>query len=100
MIKVIIERHLKRGSVLSPLLQEIRVAAMHHRGYVGGETLVSAQDDSFIVVISTWQSLEDWERWFASDTRTKICKQMEPFLLEESKARTFRVMATEHTAGH
>jgi len=96
MIKVIIERHAKRGKVLSSLLQELRGAAvMQFKGYLGGETLVSTEDSSIIIVISTWQSLEDWERWANSEIRARIYQQMEPLLLEKPKVRTFQVMATE-----
>ena len=96
MIKVIIERHTKAGQELSLLLKELRVAAiMHYRGYVNSETLVSTQDSSIIITISAWQSLEDWERWAASETRAKIYQQIEPLLLEKPRVRTFRLLATE-----
>jgi heme-degrading monooxygenase HmoA len=61
MIRVIIERRLKRGEDIAPLLRQLRAAAMLHRGYITGETLVSTEDKSTITVISTWRSLEDWQ---------------------------------------
>ncbi len=95
MIKVIIERHVKEGENLSPLLRELRTAAMHHPGYVTGETLVSTEDKSIIVAISSWHSLEDWKAWVTSETRAKIYQQIEPLLVEKPKARTYQITATE-----
>ena len=94
MIKVIIERHAKEGENLSRLLRELRAAAMRQPGYVTGETLASTEDSS-IIVISTWQSLEDWKVWETSETRAKLYQQIEPLLAKKPKVRTYQIMATE-----
>jgi quinol monooxygenase YgiN len=101
MIRVIIDRHAKAGEDLSALLVELRVAAtMHYPGYIGGETLVNAKDNSNIVVISTWRSIEDWERWAKSETRAKLYRKIEPMLQKKPKVRIYRIMATEQTVQH
>ena len=99
MIKVIVERHVKEGKSLSPLLWELRAAAMHYPGYVTGETLVNTEDDSIITVISTWRSLEDWKAWEASETRARLCQQIRTLLVEEPKSTTYKIMATEEKTG-
>ena len=99
MIKVIIERHVKKGESLSPLLQELRAVAIHQPGYVTGETLVSTEDKSIIAVISTWRSLEDWKTWETSETRVRLYQQIEPLLAEKPKVRTYHIMATEEKTG-
>ena len=95
MIKVIIERQVKKGEDVSPSLRELRAAAMSYPGYITGETLVSTQDSSVIVTISTWNSLEDWKRWEASETRAKLYQQIDALLLEKPIVRTYQIMATE-----
>ena len=97
MLKVIIERQVREGEDISPLLRELRAAAMHYPGYVSGETLVSTQDSSIIITISTWQSLEDWKQWEASDTRAKLYQQIQSILVEKPKVSTYRITATEET---
>ncbi|MFC2068968.1 hypothetical protein ACFLTP_08205 [Chloroflexota bacterium] len=57
MIRVIIEQQTKKGESVSTLLRELRAAAIHELGYITGETLVSTEDESVVVVISTWRSL-------------------------------------------
>ena len=100
MIRVMIERHAKAGEDLSALLVELRVAAItHYPGYVGGETLINNEDNSNIVVISTWRGLEDWQRWEASETRAKLYQQIEPALQEKPRVRVFQIMATEQRTG-
>ena len=95
MIKVIIERHAKRGQDLSPLLRQLRGAAMHYPGYVTGETLVSTEDSLIIVTVSTWQSLEHWKAWETSETRSRLYQQIEPLLVEKPVVTTYRIMSTE-----
>ena len=95
MIKVIVERHLKEGKSLSPLLRELRAAAMHYPGYVTGETLINTEDNPIITVISTWRSLEDWKAWETSGTRAGLYQQIRTLLVEEPKFTIYKIMATE-----
>ena len=99
MIKVIIERYAKGGQDISPLLRQLRAAAIHFPGYVTGETLVSTQDSSILITISTWQRLEDWKRWETSETRAGLYQQIEPLLLEKPTVRTYQIVATEDREG-
>jgi len=94
MIRVIIERHVKEGENLSSLLRELRVAAVHQPGYVTGETLVSTEDKSIIMVISTWRSLEDWKAWETSEKRAKLYQQIESLLVEKPRVRIFEIPTT------
>lgn len=95
MIKVVIERRLKKGEDISPLLRELRATAMHHPGYITGETLVSTEDRSNIVVLSTWQKVEQWRTWEASASRAKLYEQIQPLLVEKPKVKVYEIVATE-----
>ena len=95
MVKVIIERQVKKGEDISSFLQELRTAAIHRPGYVTGETLVCTEDSSTIVVISTWRTLEEWTDWEASGVRTRLCQQVEALLAKKPRVRTYMLMSTE-----
>ncbi len=97
MIRILVERHLKEGKRggLMPLLRELRAAALHHPGYVTGETLASTEDPSIISVLSTWRSLEDWKAWEKTETRLKVYEKIEPLLVEKPKISVYQVMAAE-----
>jgi len=97
MIRILVERHLKEGKRggLMPLLRELRAAALHHPGYVTGETLASTADPSIISVVSTWRSLEDWKAWEKTETRLKVYEKIESLLVEKPKISVYQVMAAE-----
>ena len=62
-IKVIITRKVARGKegALLPLLMELRAKDMEQKGYISGETLKGISDPDEFMVISTWNSLENWD---------------------------------------
>ncbi|MFC2062813.1 antibiotic biosynthesis monooxygenase family protein [Chloroflexota bacterium] len=95
MIKVIIERKLRKDEHISPMLRELRTEALAHKGYIGGETLISTEDSRVITVISTWMHLEDWKAWEASKERITLSKQIEPLLAEPPINKTYWITSTE-----
>lgn len=99
MVKIIVERHVKKGKDILPLLRQLRAAALHQPGYITGETLVSTEDTSIVSVISTWHSLESWKAWETSETRAKLYQQVEPLLVEKPEVKTYQIMATEEKIG-
>jgi hypothetical protein len=58
--------------ILSELLVELRSIANRQAGYISGETLRNVNNPEEYVVISTWRSLEDWQRWFANEKRAEL----------------------------
>ena len=97
MIRILVERHLKedKRKDLLPLLMELRAAALHHPGYVTGETLANTADPSIISVLSTWRSLDDWQAWEKTEGRRKVYAKIEPLLVEKPKISIYEVMAAE-----
>lgn len=73
-IKVMIRREIKSNvsAEFFQKLKELRFHAMNQSGYISGETLVNAQDTNKILVISVWESLEDWEEWKSNVKRQEI----------------------------
>jgi quinol monooxygenase YgiN len=96
MIRVIIERQVKTGKDLSPLLRELRATVMHQPGYVTGETIINMEDRSIIMVVSTWQSLKHWKAWETSEIREGLYQKIEPLLVEKPKVKVYEIMATEN----
>lgn len=73
-VKVLIKRKIsdsKRAN-LEQLFLKLRILAMQQPGYIGGETLkrVDVPDES--LVISRWQTLDDWSAWLVSFERRDI----------------------------
>ena len=83
-VKVIIKRHIKEGKEkeVFSLLKKIRFNAMNHEGYISGETLIRTEDSHKILVLSTWQSLENWQKWVDSKGRKALDAKLEELQLE------------------
>ena len=91
MVKVLMERAV-RGQLVGQivrLLRQLRVLAMQQPGYISGETLHGVVHLTITVVISSWESLGQWEDWFTNPERQKLSAEIDGYL--ESPTRT-RVM--------
>jgi heme-degrading monooxygenase HmoA len=90
-VRVIIDRKVKRGKAteLSKLLRELRSKAIPAKGYISGETLRSLDDPQNYVVITTWQSVDDWKTWERDRERKKIQARIEGLMSRPTKARIY-----------
>ena len=77
--KILIKRRFKKGHTpqIVALLNEIRTRALNHPGYMSGETLVKSGYPNNMVVISSWQSMEDWYQWRDCEERRKFEAMLE-----------------------
>jgi heme-degrading monooxygenase HmoA len=87
MVKVLIERHVKKGKEgdLIELLNRLRTELISQPGYVSGELLQSLEDKSIIFALSTWSSTLDWKSWEGNPKRLEIESQIETLLTESPK---------------
>lgn len=92
MVRVIVEHRTKDKEAAERLIEvirELRNEAMKQPGYITGETLADTEDPTSILVISTWQTPEDWDAWDTSETRRRITEQMDPLLAEPYSVRKY-----------
>ncbi len=82
MVKVLIERHVKKGKegYLIELLNKLRAELVSQPGYVSGELLQSLEDKSTIFALSTWLSALDWKSWESNPRRLEIEPKIESLL--------------------
>ncbi len=90
-IRVLIERRivLENEAALNNLLMKLRSKALLAKGYISGETLRAMDDPQAYLVISTWNSLQDWKRWEADKERQNIQSQIDDLLRAPSIHRIF-----------
>jgi heme-degrading monooxygenase HmoA len=89
--KILIRRRVdkeKGGQILS-LITRLRAMAMEQEGYISGETLRSATDPNEYLVISSWNSIDDWRQWKANPKREEIQKQIDKILGKETEYEEF-----------
>ncbi len=77
--KVLIQRQFKTGHTpeIVALLNDLRSAAMGQPGYISGLTLMAPENPNKMLVIGTWQSLEDWNQWKANGERIRLESMLE-----------------------
>lgn len=74
---------------LYPLLVELRSLCMSRKGYISGETLMSADDPTENLVISTWQSIEAWNDWMASEQRQALQQKIDELLGSDTQYQIY-----------
>jgi heme-degrading monooxygenase HmoA len=91
MVKVLVERKIAGKNVgeIVRSLRQLRVQAMQQPGYISGETLHAADDPNFYLVISTWESLEQWQDWFNNPLRQKLAAEIDASLESPTRLRVF-----------
>lgn len=81
-VKILITRTVPHDKALSMLglFREMRALATAQPGYISGETLKSLDEPDVYLVISTWQSVEDWNSWLISKERQSVQAKIDELL--------------------
>lgn len=81
-VKVLIKR--KVGENVAPeldtLLRKLRALTLSRKGYISGETFHRVDKEGISLVISSWQSLDDWRDWTLSKERMELQEQIDRLL--------------------
>jgi heme-degrading monooxygenase HmoA len=85
-VKIFIRRVIaeERISDLLPLFKHLRNLATNQPGYISGETLQRMDSPGKYLVISTWQSLDDWREWVLSPERIEVQNEIDARLAEQT----------------
>ena len=91
-VKIFIKRSIPpdKAGKLTPLFQNLRSLAMNQPGYISGETLHSIDSPGEIVVISTWQTVNEWRSWVANKERLKIQGQIDMLLGKKTEYEVYQ----------
>ena len=91
-VEVIIRRTFKdplQAEKLVPLIVQLRSLATIQKGYMTGQTLRCLDCPGEYLVISTWHTQEDWNRWFNSDARQELQQKIDKLLGEPTQYRIY-----------
>lgn len=96
MVRVLIERKLKKRENISKMIREIRSAAMAQPGYISSETMVDVDDRSALTIITTWINVESWKKWETSRKRAVMMQRdVEPLLEKPEKVRIYEIISID-----
>ena len=94
-IEVLIKRRIEQGPQARkavPLILQLRALATFQPGYISGETFFNLDNPEDCLVVSRWETREDWERWRRSEERSEIQKKIEDFTREPTEYTVYAPM--------
>ena len=94
-IEVMIKRKIKQGPQarqLVPFILQLRALATYQPGYISGRTLYNVENPEDCLVISEWQSLDDWYSWMKSSKRNEIQQKIDELSGEPTEYRIYAPM--------
>jgi heme-degrading monooxygenase HmoA len=101
-VDVMIKRKVEQGrqaKELVPLIMHLRALATHQPGYISGTTLSNVEHPDECLVISTWKSIEDWNRWRNSKQRMAIDEKIEALTGEKTEYSIYAPMVVHTDQG-
>ena len=94
MIKGIIGYKVLSYKDVEPILMQLRSHAMQYSGFVSAENLVSEEDFSVVIMISTWETIENWRTWVESRIVRDLLRQAKSVVMGAAKITAYRTMPT------
>jgi heme-degrading monooxygenase HmoA len=85
-VKIFIRRVIaeERINDLLPLFRRLRNLATNQPGYISGETLKRIDTAGEYLVVSTWQSLDNWREWVVCRERIEIQNEIDARLDQDT----------------
>jgi len=86
-VKVLIKRKVPKGKEvdLVKLIIQLRSLATIQPGYISGETLRNVDNGEEYLVISSWQSADDWKSWESNKERARVQAEIDAVLEEDTR---------------
>lgn len=89
---VIIRRTVRDEKIavnLAPLIVKLRSQAAIQPGYITDQTFSCLDCEGEYLVVSTWNRLEDWNKWMHSEERQVIQRQIDELTGEKTDYRYY-----------
>jgi heme-degrading monooxygenase HmoA len=87
MIRVLIERYIADDLAdhYEKAARATLTQAMQAHGFISGEALHDVQDPNHRVVLATFRTIGDWQRWARSGERQEAMATINPMLTSDEK---------------
>ncbi|MEH6579191.1 MAG: antibiotic biosynthesis monooxygenase [Amphritea sp.] len=87
MVRVLIERHIadELAEHYEKAARTTLQRAMQAHGFISGEALHNAADPNHRVVMATYRTIQDWQRWYSSVERKEMMEAIMPMLETDEK---------------
>jgi heme-degrading monooxygenase HmoA len=100
MVSIVTNVRLKEGSEQDwdAAMRERMTAAAKRPGWVGGQLLQSDDPSADRVIVGTWRSRADWERWHDDPEFTKTRAQIDDLIAEPEQHAWYQVVVDARPA--
>ena len=87
MIRVLIERNIAQGHehYYDSTIKRVVSKVIKAPGCIAGESLKDSKNSHRRIVMSKWESIEDWENWYRSAERKQVVAEISPLLEDGEK---------------
>jgi len=95
-VTIFIKRTLKdktTTSKLAPLLIQLRSKATLQEGFLTSQPYSSLERDNEYLIRSTWDTIENWNKWMNSEERLVIQRQVDELLGEKTLYQYYEAVA-------
>ena len=95
-VTIFIKRSLKDQSItnqLAPLLVQLRSRATIQPGFITSQTFSNIVSKNEYLILSTWNSLEEWNTWMNSEERLVIQHKVDELLGEKTLYQYYEPVA-------
>jgi heme-degrading monooxygenase HmoA len=85
MFKIVIEHRTKdreSAKTLVKAIKKVRPVIVKQPGFISSNTYVDAANPRHVIIISTWETRENWKAWDESAERAATRPILEPLLAE------------------
>lgn len=86
-VKILISRNVSKDQIAAakPFMAELHALAWRSKGYISGEALINMDNPEERIVISSWQSVENWENFKNLEECKQLHYKIDQILGKESK---------------
>ena len=101
MVSIVTSVRLKEGSEREwdDAMRERMAAAGRHPGWIGGQLLQPEDAGSTRIIVGTWRSRDDWERWHEDPRFTQTRHELDGLTAAPEEHTWFRVAIDARPAG-
>ncbi len=88
-VRIIIDRKVKKGNEtdFAKLLRQLRSKAIFAKGYISGEILRARDDPQNYIVITAWETVEEWEKYEETAETSKMHSRIEKLMARPTKIK-------------
>ena len=93
-VKILIKRRIMPDveNGVDYLIKKLRGLVSQQPGYISGETFKRLDEENIIMVISSWKSLQDWEKWAGTPEHKELEDQIAVMLRAPSEFEIYENM--------